>query len=103
MISPSIWQKLAYLSASKAVADEHRPWLAGILAMPDQRKLGALLALPNALVMATAGVLFLGLNGDASGIVFVLGGVFIVLMHVAWPSLTRRRAERVARRSGITI
>ncbi len=100
-MSPSAWQKFLYLSGMKAAPDEHRDWIGDAVATPDPRRLGLLLALPNALMLSVAGTIMLLAFGDLLGLVFLAASVVAFAIGAGVPSLTYRRAQKIAAKNGL--
>lgn len=101
VMSPSPIQKLLYLGGSKAPPGGHRDWIAQVLAGSDRRRLGFLLAIPNAAVMTSAGLLMLALLRDALGVIFLAGAGFVLISGALIPAVTDRRAKSVSAKNGL--
>jgi Flp pilus assembly protein TadB len=100
MGDPSWVHKLLYLGGKRA-PHEHRPWITDVLDTVETRKLGVLLALPNALIVCCVALVAL-LLGDGLLAALLVGTALLVLVSGAGlPGVTRRRADRIALRNGV--
>lgn len=95
---PSTAQKILYLSGKRA-SPEHRDWLTGMLRNTDPGKLGVLLALPNAVVVAVAGLLSLAIGEGGIAVFLLVASPVVLLGGALIPAITRRRAGRLKRRN----
>lgn len=102
VMSPSPLQKLLYLGGSKAPPGGHRDWIAQVLAGSDRRRLGFLLAIPNAAVMTSAGLLMLAVLRDALGVILLAGAGFVLISGALIPAVTDRRAKSVSAKNGLS-
>jgi len=100
-VTPNPWHQLSYLSGFRPVAPESRDWLEDIVSLRRPRRAGALLAAPNAVMLAVVG-LFLGLIGDVSGLaIFVGGSVLVVIAGALITPFARQRARKIAAKNGL--
>ena len=97
MAAPSTVQKILYLGG-KTASPEHREWLAGVLHNTDTGKLGLLLAVPNALIVATAGLLSAAIGDTQFGLFWLIASP-LVLFAGAIPAISRRRVDRITRKN----
>lgn len=99
MSDPTHVQKLLYLGGKRVSNEEHREWLMGILDGQDQRKLGALLALPNALVMMIFALLSFAIGDLSYGIFLIAGATVVLITGASIPFLIRGRTKNLTRRN----
>jgi hypothetical protein len=98
--TPSPVQKLLYLSG-RAAPNEHRGWIHGVLRMQSPRRLGMLLALPNALILIVVAVVSI-LLGDKRGLaIFVAGAALVMITGALVPALSRARSAKLASKNGL--
>jgi hypothetical protein len=99
MNDPSPWDKFLYI-AGKRATPEHLAWLNNFLRDTEPRKLGALLAVPNSLILAVAGLLGLAI-GDTGFAALMLVAAAANPVLGAFPAFSRRRATRIARKNNL--
>lgn len=102
MAPPSPLRQLLYLGGMTRADGDDRLWLQGVLTSSSKRKLGFLLALPNAAIMVGAGFVLLVLTGEVLGLMsFVAGAALVLVAGVGIPWITRRRAANLARKNSL--
>jgi hypothetical protein len=94
--------KLAYLAGFKSQAGPGQDWLADKLDNPDLRSLGALLAVPNTLVMGTAGLASL-LLGSQAGLIALAMAPLIIVAGAFFAPVTRKRIGFLSRKNGFSV
>ena len=100
-VAPNPWHQVLYLAGVRPVPTAYRDWLQDVVSLRRPQLAGALLASPNAAMLAVVGVL-LALIGDTSGFFIFLGGAAaVVLAGALITPFARRRARAIASKNGL--
>jgi hypothetical protein len=101
MNDPSPWDKFLYI-AGKRAAPQHHAWLNSFLRDTEPHKLGAILSIPNSLIVVAFGLLALTIGDPGFTMFAILGAAAIPVAGAFVPAIRRGRVTRIDRKNSLS-